>query len=117
MGGEAYDLVEALGSTETRRASTDNENVDVAEDPKLAFQDKSLATLWKAWISRNGEQWLGILTCRPLCLTSGTVECGGGSGCQEDVGLEGYHKMDWILGWQKEWLSGYQERQDAVNRI
>lgn len=31
--------------------------------------------------------------------------------------LEGYHKMDWILGWQKEWLSGYQERQDAVNRI
>lgn len=31
-GGEAYNLVEALGSTETSRASTDNKDVDVTAE-------------------------------------------------------------------------------------
>lgn len=35
LGGEAYDLVETLGSTKTRRASANNEDVDVAERDKL----------------------------------------------------------------------------------
>jgi hypothetical protein len=38
LGGEAYNLVQALRSTETGRASTNNENVDVTGSELLVSQ-------------------------------------------------------------------------------
>lgn len=71
----AYNLVEALRSTQTGRASTDNEDVDVAVSgyiSQLNFYEGVLASLTWKYVIRCSKDQINLHVCTHLVLVVST---------------------------------------------